>query len=142
MDNFCLVNFKMGSTNLEAIKIIKNPGGSLKDSFLDEGGSVFVEELPSRSSILSSFVPPSSLFVNTQGKKTIPEIGIGPKHIENAKILVANTAMDADKIEGELFADAGILAIEHADFDGIEHLALVTGGARTVNDSRVLLGGG
>lgn len=28
----------------------------------------------------------------------------------------------------ELFADAGILAIEHADFDGIERLALVTGG--------------
>ncbi|GAU35670.1 hypothetical protein TSUD_162420 [Trifolium subterraneum] len=28
----------------------------------------------------------------------------------------------------ELFADAGILAIEHADFDGIEHPALVTGG--------------
>jgi T-complex protein 1 subunit beta len=28
----------------------------------------------------------------------------------------------------ELFADAGILAIEHADFDGIEQLALVTGG--------------
>jgi T-complex protein 1 subunit beta len=107
------------------------------------------------------------------------KIGIGqPKRIENAKILVANTAMDTDKvkiygarvrvdsmakvaeIEGaekekmkekvnkiiahgincfvnrqliynfpeELFADAGILAIEHADFDGIERLALVTGG--------------
>ncbi|KAH0682369.1 hypothetical protein KY290_020959 [Solanum tuberosum] len=27
----------------------------------------------------------------------------------------------------ELFADAGILAIEHADFDGIERLGLVTG---------------
>lgn len=27
-----------------------------------------------------------------------------------------------------LFADAGIMAIEHADFDGIERLALVTGG--------------
>ncbi len=27
----------------------------------------------------------------------------------------------------ELFADAGIMAIEHADFDGIERLALVTG---------------
>lgn len=26
-----------GSTNLEAIQIIKKPGGSLKDSFLDEG---------------------------------------------------------------------------------------------------------
>ena len=107
------------------------------------------------------------------------KIGVGqPKRIENAKILVANTAMDTDKvkiygarvrvdsmakvaeIEGaekekmrekvqkiinhgincfvnrqliynfpeELFADAGVLAIEHADFDGIERLALVTGG--------------
>ncbi|KAG0470563.1 hypothetical protein HPP92_016650 [Vanilla planifolia] len=28
----------------------------------------------------------------------------------------------------ELFADAGILAIEHADFEGVERLALVTGG--------------
>ncbi|PON60603.1 T-complex protein 1, beta subunit [Parasponia andersonii] len=138
-----------GSTNLEAIQIIKKPGGSLKDSFLDEG---FILD---------------------------KKIGIGqPKRIENVKILVANTAMDTDKvkiygarvrvdsmsrvaeIEGaekdkmrekvqkiiahgincfvnrqliynfpeELFADAGILAIEHADFDGIERLALVTGG--------------
>ncbi|XWS20881.1 hypothetical protein CRYUN_Cryun30bG0007000 [Craigia yunnanensis] len=137
-----------GSINLEAIQIIKKPGGSLKDSFLDDG---FILD---------------------------KKIGLGqPKRIENAKILVANTAMDTDKvkiygacvrvdsmskvaeIEGaekekmrekvqkiiahgincfvnrqliynfpeELFADAGILAIEHADFDGIEHLALVTG---------------
>lgn len=27
-----------------------------------------------------------------------------------------------------MFADAGVMAIEHADFDGIERLALVTGG--------------
>jgi T-complex protein 1 subunit beta len=27
----------------------------------------------------------------------------------------------------QLFADAGIVAIEHADFDGVERLALVTG---------------
>eukprot|EP00252_Welwitschia_mirabilis_P015872 TRINITY_DN35261_c0_g1_i1.p1 TRINITY_DN35261_c0_g1~~TRINITY_DN35261_c0_g1_i1.p1 ORF type:complete len:528 (+),score=155.54 TRINITY_DN35261_c0_g1_i1:210-1793(+) len=138
-----------GSTNLEAIQIIKKPGGSLKDSFLDEG---FILD---------------------------KKIGVGqPKRIENAKILVANTAMDTDKIKiygarvrvdsmakvaeieaaekekmrkkvqkiiahgincfvnrqliynfpEELFADAGILAIEHADFDGIERLALVTGG--------------
>ncbi|KAF5200269.1 T-complex protein 1 subunit beta [Thalictrum thalictroides] len=138
-----------GSTNLESIQIIKKPGGSLIDSFLDEG---FILD---------------------------KKIGIGqPKRIENANILVANTAMDTDKvkiygarvrvdsmarvaqIEGaekekmkekvqkiishgincfinrqliynfpeELFADAGILAIEHADFDGIERLALVTGG--------------
>lgn len=29
----------------------------------------------------------------------------------------------------EIFADAGVMAIEHADFDGIERLALVTGQA-------------
>lgn len=28
----------------------------------------------------------------------------------------------------QLFADSGVMAIEHADFDGIERLALVTGG--------------
>ena len=33
----------------------------------------------------------------------------------------------------ELFADAGIMAIEHADFDGIERLALVTGGGRAAS---------
>ncbi|CAI0435003.1 unnamed protein product, partial [Linum tenue] len=138
-----------GSTNLESIQIIKKPGGSLKDSFLDEG---FILD---------------------------KKIGIGqPKRIENANILVANTAMDTDKVKiygarvrvdsmakvadieaaekqkmrekvdkilahgincfvnrqliynfpEELFANAGVLAIEHADFDGIERLALVTGG--------------
>lgn len=43
----------------------------------------------------------------------------------------------------ELFADAGVMAIEHADFDGIERLALVTGGeiASTFEDpSNVMLG--
>lgn len=28
----------------------------------------------------------------------------------------------------QLFGDANVMAIEHADFDGIERLALVTGG--------------
>lgn len=31
----------------------------------------------------------------------------------------------------QLFADAGIMSIEHADFDGVERLALVTGGEIT-----------
>jgi T-complex protein 1 subunit beta len=100
-----------------------------------------------------------------------------PKRIENAKILVANTAMDTDKIKiygakvktssiaqlaeiekaekdkmrnkcqkiidhginvfinrqliydfpQEVFADHGIMAIEHADFEGVERLASVLG---------------
>ncbi|CAI7922909.1 unnamed protein product [Closterium sp. NIES-54] len=138
-----------GSTNLEAIQIIKKAGGALSDSYLDEG---FILD---------------------------KKIGVGqPKRIENAKILVANTAMDTDKVKiygarvrvdgmakvaeieaaeknkmrqkvekiiahgincfinrqliynfpEELFSDAGVMAIEHADFEGIERLALVTGG--------------
>lgn len=138
-----------GSTNLDSIQILKKPGGTIRDSFLDEG---FILD---------------------------KRIGTGqPKRVENAKILVANTAMDTDKIKiygarvrvdsmakvadiekaerdkmrakceaiiahgadvfinrqliynfpEELFADAGVMAIEHADFDGIERLALVTGG--------------
>ncbi|OQV18498.1 T-complex protein 1 subunit beta [Hypsibius exemplaris] len=137
------------SGNLEHIQIIKKTGGQLSDSFLDEG--FLLEKHPG---------------VNQ------------PKRMENAKILVANTPMDTDKIKifgsrirvdstakvaelelaeklkmkekvdkiikhgvnvfinrqliynypEQLFADAGIMSIEHADFDGIERLAFVLGG--------------
>lgn len=138
-----------GSTNLDHIQIIKKPGGSLSDSWLEEG---FILE---------------------------KKLGVGqPKRIENAKILVANTAMDTDKVKlygsrvrvdsltrvaeieeaekakmiakcdrilahkcnvfinrqliynrpEQYFTSNGVMAIEHADFDGVERLALVTGG--------------
>mmetsp|Transcript_9023 Transcript_9023/g.27132 ORF Transcript_9023/g.27132 Transcript_9023/m.27132 type:complete len:538 (+) Transcript_9023:118-1731(+) len=138
-----------GSTNLDHIQIIKKPGGSLKDSYLEEG-----------------FILAKAL-------------GVGqPKVMENAKILIANTPMDTDKVKiygarvrvdslarvaeieeaerkkmmdkcekilkhgcnvfvnrqliynrpEQFFADHGVMAIEHADFDGIERIALVTGG--------------
>eukprot|EP01088_Endostelium_zonatum_P015743 TRINITY_DN3990_c0_g1_i1.p1 TRINITY_DN3990_c0_g1~~TRINITY_DN3990_c0_g1_i1.p1 ORF type:complete len:504 (-),score=148.77 TRINITY_DN3990_c0_g1_i1:38-1549(-) len=59
-----------GSTDLSAIHIIKKRGGSLRDSFLDSG---FILE---------------------------KKFGIGqPKTISNAKVLIANTAMDNDKIK-------------------------------------------
>jgi len=138
-----------GSTNLDMIHYIKEVGGSLEDSFLDDG---FILE---------------------------KKIGVGqPKRVENAKILIANTAMDTDKIKifgasvqaespeqiaaiekaerermlakcqkildhgincfinrqliynlaEQFFADHGVCAIEHADFEGVERLALVTGG--------------
>merc|ERR1712165_134013 len=137
------------SSNLDAIQIIKVQGGTLEESFLDEG----------------------FLLNKKPGVRQ-------PKKIENAKILIANTPMDTDKIKvfgsrvkvdsvskvadlelaekekmkdkvdlickhdinvfinrqliynypEQLFADKGVMAIEHADFDGIERLALVTGG--------------
>ena len=59
-----------GSKNLDAIHIIKKPGGALNESCLEEG---FILE---------------------------KSIGVGcPKRIENAKILIANTTMDTDKIK-------------------------------------------
>ncbi|CDH53935.1 t-complex protein 1 subunit beta [Lichtheimia corymbifera JMRC:FSU:9682] len=138
-----------GSTNLENIQIIKKPGGRLIDSYLDEG-----------------FILDKKIGVNC------------PKRVENAKILIANTPMDTDKIKifgarvrvdatgklaeleraerdkmkakvekikahgincfvnrqliynwpEQLLADAGVASIEHADFEGVERLALVTGG--------------
>eukprot|EP00096_Caligus_rogercresseyi_P009746 TRINITY_DN335_c0_g1_i1.p1 TRINITY_DN335_c0_g1~~TRINITY_DN335_c0_g1_i1.p1 ORF type:complete len:536 (-),score=227.84 TRINITY_DN335_c0_g1_i1:180-1787(-) len=137
------------SGNLDAIQIIKVSGGTLEDSFLDEG--FLMKKMPGVHQ---------------------------PQRMENAKILIANTPMDTDKIKvfgsrvrveavskvaeielaekekmkdkvnlicehdinvfinrqliynypEQLFADKGVMAIEHADFDGIEHLALVTGG--------------
>lgn len=137
-----------GSTDLSHIQIIKKPGGRLRDSYLDPG-----------------FILDKRIGTNQ------------PKRITNAKIMVANTAMDTDKIKifgarvkvdstgklaeleaaerqkmkakvdsikshgvnifvnrqliynwpEQLFADAGIASIEHADFDGVERLALVTG---------------
>eukprot|EP00301_Raphidiophrys_heterophryoidea_P022668 c6777_g1_i1.p1 GENE.c6777_g1_i1~~c6777_g1_i1.p1 ORF type:complete len:544 (-),score=137.48 c6777_g1_i1:270-1856(-) len=139
-----------GSTNLDSIQIIKKPGGLLKDSFLDNGGYLLDKRF-----------------------------GVGqPTVIDNAKVLIANTPMDTDKVKifgarvrvdgmeklsaieaaekakmkrkcekiighgcnvfinrqliynypEQIFADAGIAAIEHADFDGIERLAKVLGG--------------
>merc|ERR1712048_1064946 len=59
-----------GSNNLELIQIIKKPGGTLKDSFLDEG-----------------FILQKQISVGcTRNKK-------------NAKVMVANTPMDYDKIK-------------------------------------------
>ncbi|XP_012279788.1 T-complex protein 1 subunit beta [Orussus abietinus] len=138
-----------GSGNLSAIQIIKKRGGTLADSFLDEG--FLLDKKPGVHQ---------------------------PQRVTDARILIANTPMDTDKIKvfgsrvrvdsmakiaelelaekekmkdkvdkiikhgctvfinrqliynypEQLFADAGIMAIEHADFDGIERLALVTGG--------------
>ncbi|WVQ94255.1 T-complex protein 1 subunit beta [Kwoniella sp. CBS 9459] len=138
-----------GSTDLEHIQIIKKVGGKLTDSYLDEG-----------------FILDKSIATNS------------PKRIENAKILIANTSMDTDKIKifgarvrvdgtgklaeleraekekmkakvqsiashgitcfvnrqliynypESLLAESGIMSIEHADFEGVERLALVTGG--------------
>jgi T-complex protein 1 subunit beta len=137
-----------GSTNLELIQIIKKRGGALKDSYLDDG---FLLE---------------------------KEIAVGcPTFKEKARIMVANTPLDNDKIKifgtrvkvdstekiaeiqaaekekmkekidkilaykpdvfinrqliydypESLFAEKGIMVIEHADFEGVERLSKALG---------------
>lgn len=59
-----------GSNNLEHIQLLKKPGGSLRDSYLEDG-----------------------FLLNKS-------VGVGQPHkVENAKILIANTSMDTDKIK-------------------------------------------
>lgn len=137
-----------GSTNLDHIQIIKKAGGRMSDSYLEEG-----------------FLLEKRFGINQ------------PKKITDARILVANTSLDTDKVKifgakfkvdltskladleraekekmkakiekikkfgvnvfinrqliydypEQLFTDAKINSIEHADFDGVERLALVTG---------------
>merc|ERR1712054_509948 len=137
-----------GKPNLDYIQVIKKPGGSLKDSLLEEG---FILE---------------------------KRIGVGmPKVLENCTVCVANCQMDTDKIKiygarvkvdsfeavneiekaekekmkakverivkhgcnvfinrqliynypDQLFKENGVMAIEHSDFDGTERLAAVLG---------------
>ena len=72
---------------MEAIQIIKKLGGSLNDSYLEEGNK-FTELY---------YVNQIFCYIGFLLEK---KIGINqPKRIENARILIANTAMDADKIK-------------------------------------------
>lgn len=133
---------------LDYIQVIEKQGGSLKQSYLEDGF------------ILEKRISPGQ-----------------PKLVENCKVMVANTPMDTDKIKiygtrvkvdsfealaelekaekdkmkakvakivahgcnvfinrqliynypEHLFRDAGVIAIEHSDFDGTERLAAVLG---------------
>lgn len=138
-----------GSSNLDHIQVLKRPGGTMSSSYLESG--FLLDKRP----------------------------GLGqPTRVENAKILIANTSMDTDKIKiyssrvkvdsldkvadiesaerqkmkakvdkiaahgcnvfvnrqliynypESIFAEKGIMAIEHADFDGVEQLAAVLKG--------------
>jgi T-complex protein 1 subunit beta len=141
-----------GSNNLDHIQVLKKAGGSMRDTYLESG--FLLDKTP----------------------------GVGqPKRVENAKILIANTSMDTDKIKiygsrvkvdsidkvadieqaekdkmrtkvnkilahdcnvfinrqliynfpESIFSEKGVMAIEHADFDGVERLAAVLGGEVT-----------
>ncbi|KAK0479974.1 chaperonin Cpn60/TCP-1 family [Armillaria luteobubalina] len=124
-----------GITDLEHIQIIKKSRWKAHGLVLDEGATLSVVSFSIKTIAVNS-----------------------PKRLENAKILIANTSMDTDKIKifgarvkvderaekprvediaahgincFSLLAEKGIMVIEHADFEGVERLSLVTGGEIT-----------
>ena len=141
---------RLGDTpSLDLIKVIKKPGGTLKDSFLAEG-----------------FILEKAISVGCPKEKTNPKILIANTPMDYDKIKIYGSRVKVDSIEKvaeieqaekekmkakvdkilsygcdifinrqlvyqypeQLMAEKDVMVIEHADFDGIERLAAVTGG--------------
>ncbi|KAF8979102.1 T-complex protein 1 subunit beta [Entomortierella lignicola] len=141
-----------GSTNLENIQIIKKVGGRLADSYLDEGfildKKIGVNQ-PKRienATIMIANTPMDTDKIKIFGARIRVE-GTGKlEELERAEREKMRAKVEKIKDHGitcfvnrqliynwpeQLFADAGVMSIEHADFDGVERLALVTGGEIT-----------
>ncbi|CAG8627936.1 2188_t:CDS:2, partial [Paraglomus brasilianum] len=138
-----------GSTNLENIQIIKKVGGRLTDTYLDEGfildkkigvnqpkrienANILIANTPMDTDKIKIFG--ARIRVDATGKLAELERAERDKmkeKVEKIKAHGINCFVNRQLIYNwpeQLFADSGIMAIEHADFDGIERLALVTGG--------------
>ncbi|GAB5590047.1 T-complex protein 1 subunit beta [Umbelopsis nana] len=138
-----------GSTNLEHIQIIKKAGGRLIDSYLDEGfildkkigvncpkrienATILVANTPMDTDKIKVFG--ARVRVDATGKLAELERAEREKmkaKVEKIKAHGINCFVNRQLIYNwpeQLFADSGIASIEHADFEGVERLALVTGG--------------
>ncbi|CAG84773.1 DEHA2A10780p [Debaryomyces hansenii CBS767] len=138
-----------GSTNLNHIKVIKKVGGRLRDSFLDEGFILekrFGINQPKKITNANILIANSSMDtdkvkifgakfkVDSTSKLADLEKAEKAKmkaKVEKIKKFNINCFINRQLIYDfpeQLFTDAKINSIEHADFDGVERLALVTGG--------------
>lgn len=138
-----------GSHNLEAIQVIKKLGGAMDESYLDEG--FLLEKLPGHSQprrvenpkILIANTPMDTDKVKIFGSRVRVESVAKVAELEAAEKLKMKEKVDkilSHKCDvfinrqliynypEQLLADAKIMGIEHADFEGIERLALVLGG--------------
>jgi len=137
------------SGNLDAIQIIKKLGGGLEDSYLEKGflldKKVGVNQ-PKRMEnckILIANTPMDTDKVKVFGSRVkvdavskVAELELAEKEKMKDKVKKicdhgCNVFINRQLIYNypeQLFADAGVMAIEHADFEGVERLALVTGG--------------
>ena len=138
-----------GTKNLDSIKIIKKPGGTMSDSFLAEG---FILEKKITTGCPTRKENPKVLIANTPmdydkikifGSKVKVDSMAKVAEIEEAERMKMKNKVDkilAHKPDvfinrqliynypEQLMAEAGVMVIEHADFDGIERLSRVLGG--------------
>lgn len=139
-----------GSTNLDQIQIIKRIGGTLRDSYLDPDGFLLDKRIgvgcPKRMTnckVLVANTPMDTDKVKIYGSKIkvdsvakVAEIEAAEKEkmLQKCERIIAhdcNVFVNRQLIYNlpeQKFADSGIMSIEHADFDGIERLALVLDG--------------
>lgn len=134
--------------NLEAIKIIKKVGGSLKDSFLCDGLilektiSTGSQRLKKNAKIMVANTPMDYDKIKIYGSKVkvdsmdkVSEIEMAEKEkmkrkvekILNHKIDVFVNRQLIYNYPEQLLIENGVMVIEHADFDGVERLSSVTG---------------
>jgi T-complex protein 1 subunit beta len=142
-----VLNLK-GSTDIDRIQILGEVGGTLRDSFLEEG---FIIEKKISSGHFKRIIGAKILIANTSldsDKIKIHGTKIKVKNLSKlAKIEVREQKKILDKCKKiishgvnvlinrqliynfpeRFLNENGVLTIEHADFEGIERLALVTG---------------
>jgi len=138
-----------GSTNLDQIQIIKRIGGTLKDSYLDPDGFLLDKKIgvgcPKRMEgckVMVANTPMDTDKVKIYGSKVKVDSVAKVAEIENAEKSKMLDKVDRILAHGcnvfcnrqliynlpeQKFADAGVMSIEHTDFDGTERLSLVLG---------------
>jgi len=137
-----------GSGNMDYIKIIKKAGGTLGDSFLADGFilektiSTGCKKFAKNPRVMVMNTPMDTDKVKIMGSKVkadsmakVGEIEASEKNKMARKVqkilahkpdVVINRQLIYNYPE-QMLADAGIMVIEHADFDGVERLAAVLG---------------
>jgi len=137
-----------GSENLDYIKLIKKAGGTLGDSFLADGMileksiSTGCKKFVENPRVMIANTPMDHDKIKIMGSKVkvdsmtaIGEIEAAEKRKMEAKVnrilaykpdVFINRQLIYNYPE-QLLADAGVIVIEHADFDGVEKLSAVLG---------------
>lgn len=137
-----------GNYNLDYIKLIKKPGGTLGDSFLADGFileksiSTLSKKVAEKPKVMVANTPMDHDKIKIMGSKVkvdsmekVGEIEAAEKRKMKAKIekiiaykpdVFINRQLIYNYPE-QLLAQEGIMVIEHADFDGMERLSAVLG---------------